>query len=60
MKTSTLTKLPALPEGAPGRPPNDRYRERYGLILVVESEASQMELYKRLVNEGFKPRVVVT
>lgn len=60
MKTSAQTGLPPLPEGAPGRPPNDRYRERYGLILVVPDEAAQMELYARLVGEGFKPRVVVT
>ena len=60
MKTSTLTKPPALPLGAPGRPPNERYRERYGLILVVDDEAAQMALFNRLVNEGFKPRVVVT
>ena len=58
--TSDTIPLPPLPENAPGRPSNLRYREQYGLILKVEGAAEQERVFNSLVKQGFKPRVVVT
>lgn len=40
--------LPALPDGAPGKPPQDRYRKRQGVIVVCEDEADQKAIYEGL------------
>lgn len=58
--TSDTIPLPPLPENAPGRPSNLRYREQYGLILTVSDPAEQERVFNSLVKQGFKPRVVVT
>lgn len=51
---------PPLPDGAPGRPKANRYRAQYGVIVVCRDEAHQIEVFERLLQQGFKPRVVVT
>ncbi|OYU38596.1 MAG: hypothetical protein CFE33_14985 [Pseudorhodobacter sp. PARRP1] len=58
--TSDTIPLPPLPDDAPGRPSNLRYREQYGLILKVDGPAEQERVFNSLVKQGFKPRVVVT
>lgn len=55
------TDLPPLPEGAPGIPPNDRYRNQYGVVLVCPNEAAQIDLYNALQSlKTAKIKVVVT
>jgi hypothetical protein len=60
MKASQTIPIPPLPEGAPGRPKDDRYREQYGVILICEGAEAQKRIFETLVELGFKPRVVVT
>jgi hypothetical protein len=60
MKTSVTLPLPPLPDGAPGTPKDNRYREQYGVIVTMPDEARQQEVFDGLVKQGFKPRVVVT
>lgn len=53
--------LPKLPANAPGIPPNNRYREQYGVILVCPDESAQTALYEALeALRGCKIKVVVT
>lgn len=40
--------LPALPPNSTGIPPNNRYREQYGVIIVCPNEASQQVTYEGL------------
>jgi sporulation protein YlmC with PRC-barrel domain len=53
-----------LPEGAPvtgaPEPPEGRYREQYGVIVICQDEADQRQVYERLTNQGLECRVVVT
>lgn len=52
---------PPLPEGAPGRPKNERYREQYGVILVCPDEPAQKAIYEGLKGVQIsKLKVVVT
>jgi hypothetical protein len=51
---------PPLPEGAPGRPPNNRYKAQFGLIVIAADEAEQQSFFARLIAMGFQPKVVVT
>lgn len=60
MKASATIPPPPLPEGAPGKPPNNRYREQYGVIVKVPDACAQKRLFDDLVKQGLKPRVVVT
>lgn len=60
MKASLNHPLPPLPEGAPRRPSDNRYREQFGVIVKTPDEASQQAVFEALVKQGFKPRVVVT
>lgn len=53
--------LPPLPAGAPGVPPQNRYKEQYGVILVCACEADQMKVYEALAAiKDCKIKVVVT
>ena len=59
--SQTSDELPPLPEGAPGRPKNERYREQYGVILVCADEATQKAVYEGLKGiQTSKIKVVVT
>jgi len=40
--------LPPLPAGAPGKPPEDRYRKRQGIIIICDSETEQQAVYEGL------------
>jgi hypothetical protein len=61
LPTDPKEKLPPLPAKAPGIPPNDRYREQYGVILVCSGEAEQRRLYEALADiKTSKIKVVVT
>ncbi len=60
MRRSAKLDPPPLPPGAPGIPKGRRYRQQYGVILVVESEAAQIAAFDHLASLGYKPRVVVT
>ena len=60
MKASEAIPLPPLPEGAPGAPSANRYREQYGVIVTVPDQTEQKRVFESLVKQGFKPRVVVT
>ena len=53
-------KLPPLPPGAPGRPPNERYREQYGVIVICDSEEHQKRVYDALSARHPKIKVVRT
>lgn len=60
MKATATIPLPPLPEGAPGAPADNRYREQYGVIVTVPDADEQKRVFDDLVRQGFKPRVVVT
>lgn len=60
MTLSATVPLPSLPEGSVRRPPPGRYRTQYGVILIVEDEATQATLFARFRAEGFKVRIVCT
>ncbi|MCG2606673.1 MAG: hypothetical protein KBO60_26835 [Achromobacter sp.] len=60
MTTSTTLPKPDLPPGAPGVPKGTRYRRQYGVIVLLEDEAAQVNAFGRLRRQGFKCRVVVT
>lgn len=53
-------KLPPLPPGSPGRPPNNRYREQYGVIVICSSEDHQKRVYASLSAKHAKVKVVRT
>lgn len=53
-------RLPSLPEEAPGRPATERYREQFGVIVLCTDETEHKDVYERLVELGFKCRVVRT
>jgi len=60
-KSPPKDDLPPLPEGAPGRPKNERYREQYGVILVCPDEPVQKAIYEGLKGVQIsKLKVVVT
>jgi len=59
-KTSSTIPLPPLPPGAPGRPANNRYKEQYGVIVLVATSDAQKDLFEGLFKLGFKCRVVTT
>jgi len=58
-RSTTLPK-PELPPNAPGVPKGTRYRRQYGVIVLLEDEAAQIDAFGRLRHQGFKCRVVVT
>ena len=58
MKTSKTRPLPPLPDGAPGRPAGDRYKNRYGVIVLCRDEGHQQAVYDALRADGHKLRVV--
>lgn len=41
-------KLPALPEKAPGIPKENRYKEQYGVIIIVKTVDEQKSVYDAL------------
>lgn len=56
-------RLPPLPDGAPGRPKDNRYKEQYGVIVICEDEKKQERVFDALValsESPLKLRVVVT
>lgn len=52
--------LPPLPEGAPARPPQGRYREQYGLVIICADAREQESLYEALLALRSCPLRVVT
>lgn len=50
----------ALGAGRGGTPPEDRYQEQYGVIVICGDEAHQESVYDELVRQGFNCRVVAT
>jgi hypothetical protein len=54
-------KLPALAPNSTRRPPDNRYREQYGLIVICPNAAVQRSLYEALQTlTHCKLRVVTT
>ena len=54
-------KLPALGSNSTRRPPDNRYREQYGLIVICPNAAVQRSLYDALQTLAHcKLRVVTT
>lgn len=41
--------LPPLPQGAPGKPAQERYRKKQGVIIVCEDETDQRAVYEGLM-----------
>ena len=60
MKASDLTPLPDLPPGAPGRPTGRRYRQQFGVIVLVEDEDAQRAVFDALTAQGHRCKVVCT
>jgi hypothetical protein len=60
LKTSKKLEPPELPVGTPGRPQKERYKEQYGVIVVLLSEEDQRIAYDQLQALGHKCRVVTT
>ena len=58
MKTSTTRPLSPLPDGAPGRPAGERYKNRYGVIVLCKDESHQQTIYNTLRADGHTLRVV--
>lgn len=53
--------LPDLPDNAPGIPPNNRYRQQHGVVLVCRDELDQKTIYEALAAiRASKIKVVVT
>lgn len=40
--------LPPLPPDAPGKPTQDRYRKKQGIVIVCEDETDQRAVYEGL------------
>jgi hypothetical protein len=58
---ATKKKLPPLSAKSMKRPPDGRYREQYGLIVICPNAAVQQALYEALRTLGHcKLRVVTT
>lgn len=58
---SRRKKLPALPKTSTKRPPDNRYREQYGLIVICPDAGVQRALYDALQTlSRCKIRVVTT
>jgi len=60
MQTSQTIPLPDLPEGAPGVPKGNRYRQQFGVIVLAENEAAQAALFDDLTAQGHSCKVVAT
>ncbi|MBO6754937.1 MAG: hypothetical protein JJ902_01300 [Roseibium sp.] len=61
MAKSKKADLPPLPENSTGIPPNNRYREQYGVVVVCPNEDAQKAVYEGLrAVAGAKFMVVVT
>ena len=55
--------LPPLPDEAPGRPKDNRYKEQYGVIVICRDEGHQERIFnalRDLSGHPLKMRVVVT
>lgn len=61
MAKAKKPNLPPLPENSTGIPPDSRYREQYGVVLVCPDEADQKAVYDGLkAISGCKVKVVTT
>lgn len=60
MTASASIPLPDLPAGAPGRPPGNRYRQQFGVIVLVWDEVEQRQLFEALTAQGRTCKVVCT
>ena len=41
-------------------PPEPKYKEQYGVIILCRDEQEQAEVYERLVKDGLNCKVVAT
>lgn len=57
---SQTLPLPALPEGAPGRPKRPVWKPQWGVIALCRDEADQKALYEELRPGGRKLKLVRT
>ena len=60
MQTSQTIPLPDLPDGAPGVPKDNRYRQQFGVIVLADDEAAQIALFDELIARGHRCKVVAT
>ena len=52
--------LPALLPGSHGRPKDNRYKQQFGIIVLVQSEPAQKTLFHKLKAQGHHCKVVNT
>lgn len=60
-RPDTGAPLPPLAPGAPGRPPQRKYQQQFGVVIVCPDEAAQRAVYEGLAGLArCTLRVVVT
>ncbi|MDY0136366.1 MAG: ParB/Srx family N-terminal domain-containing protein [Thiomicrospira sp.] len=47
------------PEG-PAQPPENNYKEQYGVVVICDGERDQERVFSKLQKEGYKVKVVTT
>ncbi len=57
---SSEMNLPPLPPGCHGVPKGNRYKQQFGVIVLVQDEPAQKALFEELKAQGRKCRVVNT
>ncbi len=60
MKASETLPLPDLPAGCAGIPKGSRYKQQWGIIILVASEAAQIAEFEKLTALGYRCKVVCT
>lgn len=60
MKASQSIPLPKLPDDAPGLPKGRRYKQQWGVIVILKSEAEQIAVFNDLAAQGYHCKVVCT
>jgi len=54
-----LKECPGI-SGGDEEPPEDKYQEQYGVIIMCESESDQEKIFNEMTEQGYNCRVVTT
>ncbi|AZV77924.1 hypothetical protein EBB79_08465 [Parasedimentitalea marina] len=60
MAKSEEINLPPLPPGTHGIPKGNRYKQQFGVIVLVQDEPAQKSLFEQLTGHGHRCKVVNT